>query len=84
MSAGQAELHNRIAGAIVASIVKPPIEAGGDYTDVLVLFESVVVGVMLAVAKLGGDEIVLDAVVTAAKARLAELRLGPVKPAGEA
>lgn len=78
----QAELHNRLAGQIVASIVRPPIQAGGSHTDVLVLMESVVVGVMLTCAKLGGDEIVLDVVVDGIKQRLAEARLGPLEPGG--
>lgn len=80
----QSEIHNRLAGKIVSSIVKPPIEAGGGYTDVLVLLESTIVGVMLVVAKLGGDEIVLDTVVANAKKRLAELRLGGIKTEGRA
>ena len=29
----QTELHNRIAGEIVSSIVKPVIESGGDPAD---------------------------------------------------
>lgn len=80
----QSDLHNRLAGEIVASIVKPPLKAGGGYPDVLVLLESTIVGVMLVVAKLGGDEIVLDTVVDNAKKRLAELRLGglPTKGSG--
>ncbi len=67
----QTELHNRIAGQIVASIVKPPLEAGGGPTDVLVLLESVIFGVVLAIVKLGGDEVVLDAVMKRVKGRLA-------------
>lgn len=80
----QAELHNEIAGQIVASIVKPPIEAGGDFVDVLVLLESVIMGVMLATARLGGDELLLDKVVERVKERLAEQRLGGMEMAGRA
>lgn len=50
----QSDLHNRLAGTIVAQIVKPPLEAGGQTSDVLVLLESVVAGVMMACAKLNG------------------------------
>lgn len=78
----QTEIHNRIAGEIVASIVKPPLEAGGKFTDVLVVLESVVVGVMLVGVKLGGDEIVLDTLVAGVKKRLAEQRLGDLPAAG--
>lgn len=80
----QAELHNELAGQIVASIVKPPLETGGDMTDVLILLESVIMGVMLMTAKLGGDEILLDVVVERVKARLAEKRLGGIETAGRA
>jgi len=80
----QAELHNKIAGEIVASIVLPPIEAGGDFKDVLVVLESVIMGVMLVTARIGGDEVVLDAVVARVKERLAEKRLGDIETAGRA
>jgi len=45
------ELHNKLAGEIVASIVKPVIDAGGTMPEVLVVLESVVVGTLLAVTK---------------------------------
>jgi hypothetical protein len=80
----QTELHNRLAGEIVASIVKPPLEAGGGPTDVLVLLESVILGVTLTLVKLGGDEAVLDAVVVRVKERLAEHRLGNIRTKGTA
>jgi hypothetical protein len=80
----QHEIHNRLAGEIVRQIVTPPLEAGGEFTDVLVVLESVILGVMLVGVKLGGDEIVLDEVVKAVKARLAEQRLGNITPAGSA
>lgn len=80
--ADQRELHNRLAGPIVASIVRPPLDAGGEPEDVLILLESVIVGVSLAVIKLGGDDKVLDVVLERARDRLAELRLGPLPPAG--
>ncbi len=78
----QNELHNRLAGQIVASIVRPPIEAGGAYTDVMILAESVLVGVALACIKLGGDNVVLDVMFERAKERLSEIRLGDIEPAG--
>jgi len=82
MSETQADIHNSEAGKIVASIVRPPLEAGGSATDVLVLLESVIVGVALTVIKLGGDEKVLDVVVERARERLAELRLKGIKTEG--
>lgn len=78
----QVELHNRLAGQIVISIVKPVSEAGGTTSDVMVLTESVLVGVALACIRLGGDDRVLDVMFERAKARLAELRLAPLTPAG--
>lgn len=80
----QNEIHNRIAGQIVASIVKPPLEAGGEFTDVLVVLESVIVGVVLMGVKLGGDDKVLDVVIERVRERLAKERLGKIDPAGRA
>lgn len=78
------ELHNRLAGDIVASIVRPPLEQGGTVGEVMVLCESVVVGVALACIKLGGDEAVLNSMMERAKQRLAQLRLSDIKTAGAA
>jgi hypothetical protein len=80
----QTELHNRLAGEIVKSIVAPIITNGGQYTDVMVLTESVLVGVALTCIKLGGDEKALDVMVDAAKKRLAEIRLGGIGTKGRA
>ena len=84
MAETMSALHNQLAGPIVASIVKPVLEAGGRPTAILVLLESVIAGVVLAVTRLGGDEVVLEKIFEGVKGRLAELRLGPVHPAGEA
>lgn len=78
------DLHNRLAGEIVAAIVKPTIEAGGDHAAVLVLLESVIAGTVVVLAKLGGDEVVLDVLVEGVKARIAELRLKDAPPHGSA
>lgn len=84
----QSDLHNRIVGEIVKSIVVPPLTAGGDYKDVMVILESVIAGVVLGMFKLGGDNIVLDAVLDGAKARVQEImareRLGPLPTKGSA
>lgn len=80
----QSELHNRIAGEIVVSIVRPIFESGGRTSDVMVLLESVMVGVIFGCTKLGGDEIILDELMDAVKRRLAELRLGELPPIGRA
>ncbi len=69
-------VHNRLAGDIVRQIVKGPLDAGGDVTDVLVLLESVVSGVLLTFAKLGRDEIVLETLTKGVSERLAKIRLG--------
>lgn len=86
MSAADAEavsaLHNRLAGHVTSSIVRPVLEAGGAPEDVCVLLESVIVGVMLALNRLGGDEVVLDVVVEGARRRLAEIRLRDIRVAG--
>lgn len=79
-----AELHNRLAGEIVASIVRPVISAGGTPVQIMVLTESVLVGVAQACIRLGGDNKVLDIMVERARQRLAEIRLGNIDPAGRA
>lgn len=77
-------LHNRVAPAALNAIIRPIHEAGGSIEDVLVVLESVIVGVVLYGAKVGGDEIVVDTIMDGVKARLAEQRLGPMSPAGSA
>ena len=71
-----AEVHNRPAKQIVDQIVHAPIAAGGTTSDVMMLFESVLVGVVLASLPLGHDVKVLDLVVGRVKERLAKMRLG--------
>lgn len=78
------DVHNKLAGEIVRQIVKGPLDSGGDITAVLVLAESVIVGVALATIRLGGDEKVLDIMLDAAKARLAEIRLKDIETKGKA
>lgn len=79
-----AAAHNRMAGEIVSQIVRGTYGVGGDATSVMVLTESVLVGVALACIKLGGDERVLDLMFEAAKTRLADLRLKGIEPEGHA
>lgn len=80
----QAKVHNRIAPKAVEMIVAEPLLAGGGPTDVMVVLETVIVGVCEAVVRLGGDYKVLDVVIAGARQRLAEIRLLPIKPAGSA
>lgn len=78
----QSDLHDQLAGQIVTSIVKPVLSSGGSTGDVLVLTESVLVGVALAVIRLGGDKRVLDHMFERAQVRLAEIRLKDIDPKG--
>lgn len=48
--ADRTTLHNQLAGDIVRQIVKPMIEAGAPFSSVLVLLESIVTGVLLALS----------------------------------
>lgn len=80
----QTDIHKRVAGEVIRLIVTSPIEAGGNFTDVLAILESVIVGVIYAIARLGGDEIVLERVAERVKERLAELRLSDIEPGGSA
>jgi hypothetical protein len=83
-AATASDLHNIIAGRIVASIVRPVIGKGGDIPQVLTLLESVIVGVILFGVKLGGDGRVLDTMMENVRARLAEQRLTGIEPTGSA
>lgn len=53
-------------------------------SDVMVLTESVLVGVALACVRLGGDERVLDVIFERARERLAEIRLKDIQTEGHA
>ena len=72
------ELHNRLAGAVVGSIVKPIYESGGTPADVYVLLESVCAGVIDTLGRLtgekGGDPALVDALSDGVKGRLADLQ----------
>jgi hypothetical protein len=46
-----AEVHNHHAPLIVESIIRPVLEAGGDTTDIMVMLETVVSGVLLFAVK---------------------------------
>lgn len=76
-------LHNEAAGRIVADIVRPTINAGGEISDVLVLLESVVTGVLTVAVKLGGDNAVLDIFAEGVRDRMAKIRLGDLPVAGQ-
>ncbi len=70
-----AELHNRLAIQIVTQIVNEPIDAGRTVSGVMMLCESILVGVVLGVFQLGSDVKALDAIVSRVKERLAIIRL---------
>jgi hypothetical protein len=77
-----AELHNRLAQQIVSQIVNEPIAAGGTMSDVMMLCESVLVGVVLGCFRLGSDVKAFDLIVTRVKERLAEVRLEDLETKG--
>ncbi len=83
MSDKQRELHNKLAGEIVKSIVVPPLEAGGSTTDVLILLESVITGVYAACVKLGGDPPVWNVMSKVVEERLTEMRLTDLPTKGQ-
>ncbi|MGT2441083.1 hypothetical protein ACU4GH_40715 (plasmid) [Bradyrhizobium betae] len=76
------ELHNRLAKRVVAEIIAETRAAGGSYSDLLVISESVLVGLVVECFRLGHDSKVIDLVFTAAKARLANVRLKNVRAEG--
>lgn len=66
MSETPSEIHNRLVMTMVREIV-----SAGSPTDALVLLESVIVGVILVLAKPGGSGPIHDKVFEGAAARLA-------------
>lgn len=70
------DLHNKLAGKIVRSIVEPILEQGGERTAILVLTESVVTGVIEFCARNDrvSREVVLDALIDGVRGRLADIQ----------
>jgi hypothetical protein len=68
------DLHNRVAGPIVASIVKPMVEVGGQGHDILLLLESVIVGTMLVTTTPEADDKMLALLVARVSKRLKDAR----------
>jgi hypothetical protein len=80
--AAATELHNRLAKQIVSQIMNEPIAAGGTMSDVMMLCESVLVGVILGCFQLGSDAKAFDLIVARIKERLAKIRLEDLEPKG--
>jgi hypothetical protein len=76
------ELHNRLAKQIVSQIVNEPIAAGGTISDVMMLCESVLVGVVLGCFQLGSDVKAFDLIVTRVKERIAKARMEDLETKG--
>lgn len=77
------DVHNATVRKIVADIVKPTLAAGGTATAVLVVLESVVLGVLLALTRLGGAGPVFDHLMAAVRTRIAAHDLANAPPAGK-
>ncbi len=69
------DLHNKLAGKILRSIVEPILEQGGERTAILVLTESVVTGVIEFCARNDevSREVVLNALIDGVRGRLEEI-----------
>jgi hypothetical protein len=65
--------HNEQAGEIVTQIVKPIFDLGGSEGDVLVMLESIVVGVLLTMDP-RGDDVRTMMLLEGAHARIGEIR----------
>jgi hypothetical protein len=68
------EEHNERAVKIADDIIRPTLEAGGNFLSILVLLESVITGVLLFGVKDGGDRPVLDLLFKHVLKRLAAAR----------
>ena len=73
--------HNAAVYPILREILR---RVGPEPRELLVVAESVVVGLFLLIVKLGGDEPVLEVFAAGVAARLAQMRLGAVDPKGQA
>ncbi len=81
-------LHNQSVGPIVASIIAPMVEAGGNLFNVLGLAESVLLGVILYATDHGMPDDVVDIMHAQVANRLQQFRrddaLRAAPPAGHA
>lgn len=78
------ERHNAIVGPVVNAIVRPVLASGGHPAEIMVVLESVIVGCLLTIVRLGGDESAVDALLSGVRQRLAETRFDAAKPEGSA
>lgn len=73
-----AALHNQVAGDIVGSIVRPVVGGGGEPRDILVLLESVALGVCLFLEQTAEfrdkPEALIDQLADGIKVRWGEMR----------
>lgn len=81
MAETKSQLHNRISHEMMMKL-EEPLSQGASATEIMVIGESVLVGMALVCIRLGGDEIVLDAMFERAKRRLAKIRLGKIETRG--
>lgn len=69
------DLHNRLAGDLLKKLVRPVLANGGTMESVLVVLESIVVGVMLMFPeKPNGDQLRCLTLADSAAKRCEELR----------
>lgn len=72
------ELHNRLARELLPALVKPVLASGGSPRDVMVLLESVALGVCLYLAQTaeltGTEDELVDQLAAGIKTRWAEER----------
>lgn len=82
MSAAEytSDTHDELSRKFTFEVLGEALKRGATATEVMVLTESCVMAVYLALVKLGGDEKVLDLMVEGIRQRLAEKRLGGISP----
>lgn len=78
----KSKLHNRLSQQILF-LLGEAIQQDMKVTEMLVIWESVTLGVVLATVKLGGDEAILDEMMKHVKERLALARLGNIETKGQ-
>lgn len=74
----QSDDHNRIARELFLTFANKTFREGMETTQVMVIMESVLVGVFLVAMREDGDEKVLDLMLQGTKTRVLE-KLGPLR-----
>lgn len=75
-------VHQKIVPDIVATIISSVQSVGGDPLDMLIILESVIVGVLAIITKEDGEAHVMEEVTEGVLKRIPEIRLSMARAGG--